>query len=85
MQAFESNISEMLVQHLKNKGIATKIIERFIKDMIYAFNNNPEISVFELGSYLRQMGWDDVNIDYQTYQLAKASFEDRDRKDSMSK
>lgn len=85
MEAFESNISEILIQHLKSKGIASKIIERFIKDMIYAFSNNPEISLFELSSYLHQMGWDDVNIDYQTYQLAKASFEDREMKNSMPK
>lgn len=80
MEAFSSEINDILMQRLKTKGIDSHVIRRFIKDLIHAFSSNPEMSPFELDSYLRQMGWDDVNLDYQTYQLAKACFENGDLK-----
>jgi len=83
MKTFASDISEALIQRLKEKGIESQIVKRFIKDLIYAFGSHPEITPFELDSYLHRLGWNDVNLDYQTYQLAKACFEDSDLKNSM--
>ena len=78
------DIRELLIQRLKNKGIESQIIKRFIKDLIYAFSSNPEITPFELDSYLHRLGWEEINVDYQTYQLAKAIFEDVDMRKGMS-
>ena len=85
MENFSSDINEIFMQRLKSKGIDSLVIVRFIKDLTYAFTNNHEISPIELESYLRQMGWDEFNVDYHTYQLAKAFYENGDLKMRMIK
>jgi hypothetical protein len=83
MENFVPHISEILIQRLKRKGIESQIIKRFIKDLMNAFNNNSQISLSELDSNLHGLGWDDINLDDQTYQLAKAYFEERHFKKTM--
>ena len=53
METIEPNISDILIQRLKAKGIESQILGRFIKDVMYAFNSDAELSPFELDCYLR--------------------------------
>ena len=85
MKPFSADMKDILLQRLREKGVDSLIIRRFIKDLIFAFSSNPEMSPFELENYLRQIGWEDIKLDYQTYQLAIACHENGNLEKMMNR
>jgi hypothetical protein len=69
------NIEKILSQRLVDKGIELPFIPRIISDMINSFSNNPAINLHQANEKLTLLGWNDIDIDYHTFQLAKACFE----------
>jgi hypothetical protein len=69
------DIEKTLVIELKVKGVGENIIPRLIKDLSYSFESNPSITLSDANERLRFMGWDDVELDYHTLQLAIAALE----------
>jgi len=57
---------------------------RFIKDMAFSFQTDISLSLSEVNDRLHFLGWEDVELDYHTLQLAIASFE-RDQSQMVSK
>jgi hypothetical protein len=72
-----TDIDAVLINELKEKGIEYKIIPRFIKDLSYTFQVDPSLSLSDINDRLHFLGWGDIEMDYHTLQLAKASFERR--------
>ena len=68
-------IEETLINELQEKGINDEIIPRFIKDLAYSYNIDPSFSLSEINDRLHYLGWDDIELDYHTLQLAIASIE----------
>ena len=68
-------IKEALINELKGMGINNDIIPRFIKDLSYASQIDPSVSLSVVNDRLHFLGWDDVDLDYHTLQLAIASLE----------
>ena len=56
-------------------GIENDIIPFFIRDLKTTFTIYPLSSHREIGNAINQLGWGDIELDYQTFQLAKAYFE----------
>ena len=75
MEDRSTDIKKMLIYKLKEKGIEYKIIPRFIKDLGYSFQIDPSITLSAVNDRLHFLGWKDVEMDYHTLQLSKASFE----------
>ena len=75
METHSIGIEETLINELKGKGIDNIIIPRFIKDMAYSFQIDPSVSLSDINDRLHFLGWDEVELDYHTLQLAIASFE----------
>ena len=75
MEKRSTDIEETLINELKGKGIEYKIIPRFIKDLAYSFQIDPSVSLSDVNDRLHFLGWEDVELDYHTLQLAIASFE----------
>jgi hypothetical protein len=75
MKELYTDIEETLINELKGKGIENNIIPRLIKDLAYSFQNDPAVSLSEVNDRLHFLGWEDVELDYHTLQLAIASFE----------
>ena len=83
MEERDTDIEKILIGELKEKGIEFKIIPRFIKDLAYSFQIDPHVSLSDVNDRLHFLGWDDVEMDYHTLQLAIASFE-RDHSNPVS-
>ncbi len=69
----ESNISqlkEILINRLKNKGMELGMIPGFIRSLTNSFAYYPHVNLLEVNNRLRYMGWDDFELDYFTFQLA---------------
>ena len=75
MEERSADIEKTLINELKGKGIGNNIIPRFIKDLAYSFQIDPSVSLSEVNERLHFLGWEDVELDYHTLQLAIASFE----------
>ncbi len=75
MEAQITDLDKTLINELKEKGIEGKIIPRFIKDIAYSFQIDPTVSLSDVNDRLHLLGWEDVDLDYHTLQLAIASFE----------
>ena len=75
MEERSTDIEEILISELKEKGIESNIIPRFIKDLIYSLQIDPSGSLSDVNARLHFLGWEDVELDYHTLQLAIASYE----------
>ena len=75
MDELSKDIEKNLICKLKGKGLVNNLIPRFIKDLSYSFHIDPYVSLSDVNDRLHFLGWDDVELDYHTLQLAKASFE----------
>ena len=70
-----TTLEEILINELQEKGINDDIIPRFIKDIAFSYEIDPSFSLSEINNRLHYLGWDDIELDYHTLQLAIASFE----------
>jgi len=70
-----TDIEESLINELKEKGIENEVIPRLIKDVAYAFQIDPSFSLSDVNERLHFLGWEDVELDYHTLQLALAPYE----------
>jgi hypothetical protein len=75
MEEHSTDIEKTLINELKGKGIENNIMPRFIKDLAYSFQIDLSVSLSDVNDRLRFLGWDEVELDYHTLQLAIASFE----------
>ena len=75
MENVNKNIEKILIQQLEKKGIGQKIFPRFIKDLINSRFNDPNISLIQVKNHMNSLGWEDINLDYHTFQLAMAYVE----------
>jgi hypothetical protein len=64
-----------LVKRLKMKGVEPGIIPWFIKNLESTMRFNSQMNLSQINNRMKWLGWDDVELDYHTYQLAKACFE----------
>ena len=75
MENHVTTLEETLINELQEKGINDAIIPRFIKDIAFSYEIDPSFSLTEINDRLHYLGWDDIELDYHTLQLAIASFE----------
>jgi len=70
-----SQLTEIVIKRLEEKGIRLDIIPGFVRDLVNAISINPECSLQELDSRLHFLGWDDFELDEYTLELVIAGFE----------
>ena len=68
-------IKMTLVDRLKMKGIEPNTIPWFIKNLANTMKFDSHMDLSQINRRLKWLGWDDFELDYHTYQLAKACFE----------
>lgn len=71
-----SQLNEIVIKRLEEKGIRSDIIPGFVRDLGNSISINPECSLQELNSRLHLLGWDDFELDDYTLQLVIASVEE---------
>ena len=70
-----SQLTQILVERLEKKEMEPGLIPGFIRDLANTVLVDPHISHFQANKQLHFLGWDDVELDYHTLQLAIACFE----------
>ena len=70
-----SQLKEILIQRLANKGMDTNMIPSYLRSMKICFVHNPNMNHLQVNEQLQFLGWNDIDVDYHTIQLAIACFE----------
>jgi hypothetical protein len=65
-----NQLKKILIDRLKNKGMQLNTIPGYIRSLSNSFYMNPHMNLLQVKNQLRYMGWDDVELDYCTFQLA---------------
>ena len=71
-----NNIKQTLIQRLEKKGLESDLIPSFIRSLANSYVVNPQMNVSQVNQKLQYLGWAGVEVDYHTFQLALACFED---------
>jgi hypothetical protein len=70
-----NQLKETLIYRLANKGMDPNMIPSYIRSMKICFVNKPNMNPLQANEQLQFLGWNDIELDYHTMQLAKACFE----------
>lgn len=68
-------VNEVLINRLKDKGLALAEITLFIRDVTRIFTEDSYTGLRKTNRRLHVMGWDTIDLDDHTLQLIMASFE----------
>jgi hypothetical protein len=64
-----------LIRRLEGLGMEACIIPGFIRNLANVILPNSSLSLFQINKQMHLLGWDSVELDYHTLQLAVACFE----------
>ena len=70
-----NQLTEILIDRLEKKGMESGEISGFIRDLTNAFLVNPHSNHLHLNEQLQMLGWNDLDLDYRTFEVAEACFE----------
>ena len=70
-----NQLTQILIERLENTGMGPGEIPGFIRDLTNAFLVNPNSNHLHLNEQLHLLGWDDLDLDYRTFEVATACFE----------
>ncbi|MBN2124409.1 MAG: hypothetical protein JW821_08975 [Deltaproteobacteria bacterium] len=76
MESQHTDFERTLLLKLEGKGVASRVVPRFIKDVVNLLFPNPSMDFRELNPLLHRLGWEDVDLDYRTLELVKACYEE---------
>ena len=68
-------LKKITVNRLLKRGIESKRIKAYIRDLINTSNSNSNLTVQELNTRMNHLGWGDVELDDHTLQLITAVLE----------
>jgi len=75
MESNNSYIETILIERLKKKGMEQNILPLFIKDLSNSLSIFDSTDFLQINNRLNLLGWIDFEMDYHTFQLAKAYFD----------
>ena len=67
--------SNIMIHKLIENGVEASLIPGFIRSLANAYLINPDMSHCQANKRLKYLGWNDIEIDYHTLQLAITSLE----------
>jgi len=70
-------VDKKLIHKLIENGVEASLIPGFIRSLANACLINPDMSHSQANERLKYLGWDDIEIDYHTLQLAINSLENK--------
>ncbi|MDC3237107.1 hypothetical protein OAT93_00010 [bacterium] len=68
-------LDKKLTRRLIDNGVEASMIPGFIRSLVNACLITPDMSHYQANRRLKYLGWNDIEIDYHTFQLAVNSLE----------
>ena len=70
MESYPINLKQIFLQRLKKIVVEPNLTSGLIKALAGFFYLNPNISLLQVNERLHYLGWNDIELDYHTFQLA---------------
>ena len=70
MESYPTYINQIFLQRLKTIVVEPNLISGLMKALAVFFYLNPNMSLSQVNERLHYLGWNDIELDYHTYQLA---------------
>jgi hypothetical protein len=70
MESYPINLKQIFLQRLKKIVVEPSLISGLKKALAGFLYLNPNISLLQVNERLHYLGWNDIELDYHTYQLA---------------
>jgi hypothetical protein len=75
MEPDGTDLKTIFIELLEKKGIEQNILPLFLKDLSNALSRPDFTDVGAVKNRLHLLGWIDFELDYHTFQLARAYFD----------
>ena len=75
MNSVSIKFRQILADRLEAKGLDPETIPSFIRSMRICFSDDPALNHLTASRQLQFLGWNDIEVDYHTLQIAIAFFE----------
>ena len=70
MESYPINLKQIFLQRLNKIVVEPRLISGLMKALAVFFYLNPNMSLSQVNERLHYLGWNDIELDYHTYQLA---------------
>ena len=69
------DLRKLLIQRLNYKGLEKNLIPGFLRSLANSIDmgQNPNFTL--VSRHMRHIGWDDIDLDYHTFELARNCLE----------
>ena len=68
-------LRQLLIQRLSHKGLEKNLIPGFLRSLANSINLGQNQNFTLINKHMRHMGWDDIDLDYHTFELARNCLE----------
>ena len=68
-------LRQLLIQRLSHKGLEKNLIPGFLRSLANSINMVQNQNFSLINKHMRHMGWDDIELDYHTFELARNCLE----------
>ncbi len=68
-------LRQLLIQRLSRKGLETNLIPGFLRSLANSIDMGQNPNFTSINRHMRQIGWDDIDLDYHTFELARNCLE----------
>ena len=70
-----NDLKQALYDRLINSGLEENVIPGYIRCLANSMYQKPNMELYQIRKWLEYIGWDDIQLDYHTFQLAKTCLE----------
>ena len=68
-------LRQLLIQRLGNKGLGKNLIPGFLRSLANSIDMDQNPNFTLINKHMRNIGWDDIDLDYRTFELARNCLE----------
>ena len=69
------DLRQLLVQRLSHKGLEKNLIPGFLRSLANSIDIGKNTNYTLINKRMRNIGWDDIDLDYHTFELARNCLE----------
>ena len=69
------NLKQLLIQRLTDKGLEKYLIPGFLRCLANSIDLELNANFISINNHMKHIGWDDIELDYHTFELARNCLE----------
>ena len=68
-------LKQLLIQRLGHMGLEKNLIPGFLRSLANSIDRGQNPNFTLINNHMRHIGWDDIDLDYRTFELARNCLE----------